>query len=119
MARYARTSFAACHVERLRVRHFAAFAAFLLIASLLLILSRFLLRRLQVVHDLLQAGDAAFQTLDLPVRGIELLLMVSAEFCDRLLQEIDIALQATGPPLHGLFDGADFNAGNILGSRLS
>jgi hypothetical protein len=40
--------------------------------------------------------------------------MIRGEFCDRLLQEVDIALQATGPPLHGLFDGADFGAGNIL-----
>ena len=37
-----------------------------------------------------------------------------AEFCDGLLQEIDIALQTTGPPFHGLLDGADFDAGNIL-----
>ena len=40
--------------------------------------------------------------------------MVGGELRDRLLQEIDIALQATGAPLHGLFDGADFDAGNIL-----
>ena len=40
--------------------------------------------------------------------------MVDREFANRFLQEIDIALQAGGAPLHGLFDGADFDAGNIL-----
>ena len=73
-----------------------------------------LLRRLQIVDDLLQAGDRALQRLDLAVGGVELLLMVDGELGDRLLQEVDIALQATGAPLHGLFDGADFDAGNIL-----
>jgi hypothetical protein len=45
--------------------------------------------------------------------------MVDSEFHDRFLQEIDIALQTAGPPLHGLFDGADFDAGNILRPRIS
>jgi hypothetical protein len=75
--------------------------------GLLLIISRLLLRCLQILHGLLQPGNGAFQDLDLPVRGIELLLMVGADFCNCLLQEIDVALQATGPPFHGLFDGAD------------
>ena len=56
----------------------------------------------------------ALQALDLPVGGVELLLMVGAKFRDRLHQEIDIALQAAGAPLHGLFGGADFDAGNVL-----
>jgi hypothetical protein len=30
------------------------------------------------------------------------------------MQEIDVALQATRPPLHRLFDGANLNAGNVL-----
>src|ERR1700704_4164049 len=49
---------------------------------------------LQIVDDLLQCDDAAFQALDLPVGGIEFLLMVQGELADSLLQEIDIALQA-------------------------
>ena len=57
------------------------------------------------------------QGFDLPVGGIELLLMVGGEFGDGLLQEIDIALQAAGAPLHGLFDGADLDTGNILRAR--
>ena len=57
----------------------------------------------------------ALQALDLPVRGIELLLHGRREFRDGLLQEIDIALQATGAALHGFFDGADFDTGNVLG----
>ena len=57
------------------------------------------------------------QALDLTVGGVQLLLMVGGEFGDRLLQEIDIALQAAGAPLHGLFDGADFDAGNVLRRR--
>jgi hypothetical protein len=40
--------------------------------------------------------------------------MVGVELVDRLLQEVDIALQARGAPLHGLFDGADLDAGNVL-----
>ena len=40
--------------------------------------------------------------------------MVRGEFGDRLMQEVDIALQARGAPLHGLFDGADLDAGNVL-----
>src|SRR6266702_3994472 len=87
--------------------------------GLLLVVGRLLLRGLQLVHDLLQGSDGAFQVLDLPVRGIELLLMVGRKFCNCLLQEIDIALQATGPPLHGLFDGADLDAGNVLRWRIS
>ena len=43
--------------------------------------------------------------------------MVGGKFRDGLLQEIDIALQATGAAFHGLFDGADFDAGNVLGAR--
>jgi hypothetical protein len=82
--------------------------------GLFLVLDRFILRRPQIVHGLLQAGDGPLQTVDLPVRGIEPLLLVNAELGDGLLQEIDIALQATGPPFHGLFDGADFDAGNIV-----
>ena len=84
------------------------------VGFLLQILCRLLLCRLQIVHDLLQTGERAFEAFDLPVGGIELLLVVEAELADRLLQEVDIALQAAGPPLHGLFDGADFDAGNVL-----
>src|SRR5260370_16429526 len=68
------------------------------IGFLLLILGRFLLCRLQVVNDLLQGGDGTFQTLDLPVGGIQLLLMVKPKLRDRLLQEIDVALPAPTPP---------------------
>src|SRR5258705_13052711 len=67
--------------------------------GLLLIVGCFLLRPLQLVHDLLQRSSSALQVLHLPARGIELLLMVGGEFPDRFLQEIDIALQTTGPPL--------------------
>src|SRR6476660_1858364 len=74
---------------------------------LLRVVNRLALRRLHVADELLQAHDRALQRLDLPVGGVEFLLMVRGEFCDRLLQEVDIALQATGPPFHGLFDGAD------------
>ena len=42
---------------------------------LLRILSRLLLRRLQIVDGLLQADDRALQAVDLAVGGIELLLM--------------------------------------------
>src|SRR5260370_20799333 len=51
----------------------------------LLIAGRLLLRRLQVVHDLLQTDDRAFHSVDLPVGVIELLLMFSAQFGDCLL----------------------------------
>src|SRR6478609_370080 len=40
--------------------------------------------------------------------------MVRRQLVDRLLQEVDIALQAGGAPLHRLFDGADLDAGNVL-----
>ena len=46
--------------------------------------------------------------------GVDLLLMIEAEPGDGLLQKIHIALQAAGAALHGLFDRADFNAGNVL-----
>ena len=69
---------------------------------------------LQIVRRSSAGRRRCLQRLDLPVGGVEFLLMVRGEFCDRLLQEVDIALQATGPPLHGLFDGADFDAGNVL-----
>ena len=65
-------------------------------------------------YHLLQANDRALQRLDLPVGGVDLLLMIRRQLGDRLLQEVDIALQAGGAPLHGLFDGADFDAGNVL-----
>src|SRR5450755_2364305 len=45
------------------------------VGFLLLVLGRFLLRRLQLVDDLLQGGDGALQAFDLPIRSIELLLM--------------------------------------------
>jgi hypothetical protein len=77
----------------------------------LLILDRLLL---QFLHGLLQSRDGAFQAFDLRLRGIELLLVIDAEFCNGLLQEIHVALQAAGSALHGLFDRADLDAGNIL-----
>jgi hypothetical protein len=40
--------------------------------------------------------------------------MIRGQLRNRLLQKIDIALQATGPPFHGLFDRAYFDTGNIL-----
>ncbi len=66
------------------------------------------------LDDLLQANDRALQRLDLAVGGVDLLLMIRGELGDRLLQEVDIALQAGGAPLHRLFDGADLDAGNVL-----
>ena len=57
---------------------------------------------------------ASLQSLDLPVGGIEFLLMVQRKPVDGLLQEIDIALQATGAPFHGLFDVHISMPGNIL-----
>ena len=74
-----------------------------------------LLRRLQIVTVFCKRNDRALQAVDLAVGGVELLLMVATELGDRLHQEIDIALQAAGAPLHGLFDGADLDAGNVLG----
>ena len=68
--------------------------------------------------DLLQPRDRRLQRLDLPVRGIELLLMIARQLGDRLLQEIDIALQAGGAAFHGLLDRADFDAGNVLRAKL-
>src|SRR5436190_15321981 len=79
-----------------------------------LILGRFLLRYLQFVDDLLQGRDRAFHRFELPVGRVEFLLMVGGEFGNRLLQEIDVALQAASAPLHGLFDRAYFDAGSIL-----
>src|ERR1700739_384400 len=40
--------------------------------------------------------------------------MVQVKLDDRLLKKLDVALQATGAPLHRFFDGADFDAGNVL-----
>ena len=74
----------------------------------------FFLRRLQFLNGLLQAYDGTLQALDLPVGGIEFLLVVDTKFRDVLLQKINIALQAARTPLHGLFDGADFDAGHVL-----
>src|SRR5512143_2538797 len=45
---------------------------------LLLVLARLLLRRLQLVDDLLQRGDGALEALDLTVGGVQLLLMVGS-----------------------------------------
>ena len=81
---------------------------------LLHLLVSLLLRRLQIVDDLLQARHGAFRASICRLAASSLLLMVDAEFRDGLLQKIDIALQAAGAPLHGLFDGADFDAGNVL-----
>jgi hypothetical protein len=72
------------------------------------------LRRLQILNDLLQGREAGSQAFDLPVPGVEFLLMLQVKLDDRLLEKLDIALQATGAPLHRFFDGADFDAGNIL-----
>src|SRR3954464_8866788 len=72
------------------------------VGFLLLILDQLRLRRLQLVDLLLQANDGALERLDLPVGGLDFLLMVDAEFGHRLHQEIDVALQAAGAPLHGL-----------------
>ena len=44
--------------------------------------------------------------------------MVEVELRDRLLQEVDIALQAARAPLPGLLDRADLDAGNILRADL-
>ena len=86
------------------------------VSLLLRILVRLLLRRLQVARDLLQGCSEPSARRSAGWRH-----RASAdgrrELGDRLLQEIDIALQAGGAPLHGLFDGADFDAGNILRKR--
>ncbi|MDE1936416.1 MAG: hypothetical protein KGI34_20660 [Bradyrhizobium sp.] len=68
----------------------------------------------QVIDSLLKRRDVRFQRLDCPVCGVQFLLMVQSQFGDGLLKELDIALQATGATLHRLFDGADFDTGNIL-----
>ena len=47
------------------------------------------------------------------------LLMVGGEFGNRLLQKVDVALQAASAPLHGLFDRAYFDAGDVLRRRAS
>jgi hypothetical protein len=40
--------------------------------------------------------------------------MLRVKLDNRLLKKLDIALQTAGAPLHRLFDGADFDARDIL-----
>src|SRR6185437_15868663 len=70
------------------------------------IVSHFLLRGLKIYDALLQARHHCFQCIDLPIGGIDLLLMICREPIDGVLQKVDVALQAAGAPLHGLFDRA-------------
>ena len=42
------------------------------------------------------------------------LLVIEVELRDRLLEEIDVALEAARTPLHGLFDRAYLDAGHVL-----
>src|SRR5438874_823768 len=65
------------------------------------------LRGLEIAERLLQAGHGRLQRIDLASRGIQLLLVIKVQLGDRLLEEIDIALEAAGAALHGLLDGAD------------
>src|SRR4051812_29168303 len=66
------------------------------------LLAGFLLGRLQFLHGLLQPAERAFQNLDLAIGGVDLLPVFDPKPGDRLLQEVHIALQATGAPLHCL-----------------
>src|SRR5579872_2010858 len=84
------------------------------IGFLLQVLGNFALPRLEIVDGLLQRNGGSLQRLDLAVRGIQFLLIVGSQFSDLLLQEIDVALQTTGPPLHGLLDRADLDARHVL-----
>lgn len=84
------------------------------IGFLLQILGRLLLRGLQILNDLLQGSKARLQRFNLAVGGIKFLLMVPSQLRNRLLQEVDVALQAARAALHRLFDRADLDAGNIL-----
>src|SRR5579863_533995 len=72
------------------------------------------LRGLEITHRLLQRGEIHLQRFDLTVSRIEFLLMVERQLHYCLLKKLDIALQTTGAPLHRLFDGADFDTGNVL-----
>ncbi|MBJ7407630.1 MAG: hypothetical protein JHD07_31795, partial [Bradyrhizobium sp.] len=72
------------------------------------------LRGLEISKRLLQAGEIRFQRVDLAIGGIQLLLMIEGKLGNRLLQEVDIALQTTGTALHGLLDRADLDAGHVL-----
>src|SRR5580704_35810 len=72
---------------------------------------------IQLLHRRFERGDFGAGGGEIAIGGGALLLSVVGQFVQRLLKELDIGLQACGPPLHLLFGGADFHAANVLCGR--
>src|SRR5215831_11103391 len=63
------------------------------VGLLFLLIRRLLVPGLQVGDELLQTRNSGLQCLDLPVSGVQFLLVVRGKPGERLLKELDIALQ--------------------------
>src|SRR3954451_17605092 len=77
------------------------------IGLLLELVGHFGLRSLEFIDSALLFDQRRLEYLDLTVCRIELLLLIERLFGHRLLQEIDVALQASGAAIHRLLCSAD------------
>lgn len=77
---------------------------------------RFQLRQLvsQLIDGRFKRGNLGSRSGKITVGGGHLVLGLACKLDQRLLQKLDIGLQASGTALHLLFSGADLQTANVL-----